>query len=186
VPVDQQALTSTLQSLLTTMDLPLDADAQVLAEHLDRVMDAAQPVLQVDGVGLMLADDSGRLRVIGTSNEAGTALERGQQELGLGPAVDCVRAATTIRVDDLADRADYADLWRWLQQHYDSGVPVRAVLSAPVRVRGRVAGTLNALCAAAEPWSDDHAQAVEAYAGILGVLLRLAAPSSGTIAEEGR
>jgi GAF domain-containing protein len=52
---------------------------------------------------------------------------------------------------------------------------VRAVLSVPVRVGGRVAGTLNALRARPEPWTADDARAIEAYAGIIGVLLGLGA-----------
>lgn len=50
---------------------------------------------------------------------------------------------------------------------------VRAVLSVPVRVREQVVGTLNALRAQTTRWTTTDVRAVEAYAGIVGVLLRL-------------
>jgi GAF domain-containing protein len=65
-------------------------------------------------------------------------------------------------------------LWQWLTLEGGAD-PARAVLSAPVRVRGSVTGTLNALFRRPESWSGDQAQAVEAYAKVIGVLLRLGA-----------
>lgn len=178
--IDQQALAATLQMLLATLDLPETTDDGALVTHLDRVMDAAQEVLQVDGVGLLLLDDTDRLHMVGATDAAGTALERGQQHLGLGPAVDCVRLGATIPVADLADRTDYADLWQWLKRRsadVEDVTQVRAVLSVPVRVHGRVVGTLNALRADCHEWTVEDVAAVEAYANIMGVLLRLTAPS---------
>jgi hypothetical protein len=46
-------------------------------------------------------------------------------------------------------------------------------MSAPVRVRGTVTGTLNALRRRPERWSADQVRAIEAYGNIVGVLLRL-------------
>ena len=179
--IDQQALASTLQMLLATLDVPEATDEQALVSRLDRVMDAAHEVLQVDGVGLLLLDENDRLHMVGATDAAGTALERGQQHLGLGPAIDCVRLAATIAVADLADRADYADLWRWLGRRsadVEEAAEVRAVLSVPVRVHGTVVGTLNVLRVDRHQWTVEDVAAVEAYANIMGVLLRLTAPSS--------
>jgi GAF domain-containing protein len=175
VPVDRQALASTLQALLQTMDLPPETEDRALLEHLDRVMEVARDVLRVDGVGLLLLDEDDRLRLVGASDAASTALERGQQHLNVGPAIDCVRGATTVMVTDLAGHTRYLALWRWLsgQARSQGDSPARAVLSAPVRVRGDVTGTLNALHKRPQRWSADQVQAIEAYGNIIGVLLRL-------------
>jgi GAF domain-containing protein len=180
VPVDQRALASSLQSLQAMVEAPRGADDDdVNTAHLDQVMDAAQRVLRVDGVGLMLADGNGHLRILGTSDAASAALERGQQELRVGPAIDCLRSGATVLVADLATSADYSAVWRWLKQQRWAGgePPVRAVLSVPVRMAGRVAGTLNALRSTPEQWTTDHAVAVAAYAGVIAVVLQLATPS---------
>jgi GAF domain-containing protein len=156
------------------MYLAAGSDDRTLVMHLDRVMEVAKPVLRVDGVGLLLLDEDDRLSQVGASDAASAALERGQQELNVGPAIDCVRSATTVIVSDLAGHPDYATLWHWLTHEEGTG-PARAVLSAPVRVRGSVTGTLNALFRRPESWSGDQVQAVEAYANVIGVLLRLGA-----------
>jgi GAF domain-containing protein len=173
MPVNQRALAATLQTLLSGMDLPDQASDEALIERLDRVIVAAQDVLEVDGVGLMLLDEKDTLRVVGSSDPTAEALERGQQRLKLGPALDCVHRDDTIVVTDLADQPDYAALWHYLQE--DAAAPVRAVLSVPVGVAGRTVGTLNAFRCEPHLWTPEQAQAVTAYAGILGVLLRLGA-----------
>ena len=181
VAIDQRALASTLQTLLATLDVPVEIDERALVERLDRVMDAAQQVLQVDGIGLLLLDRTERLRLIGASDPAGAALERGQQELSLGPAIDCVCGNRTVSITDLAARDDYAPLWQWLEQHLGTAgeaAPVRAVASVPVCVAGRVVGTLNVLRNEPWQWTVEDTAAVEAYANVIGVLLRLAAPQS--------
>jgi GAF domain-containing protein len=183
VPVDQRALTSSLQSL-QSLAVPGEADDGVIVGILDRVMEAARRVLNVDGIGLMLADGNDHLRVVGTSDAASAALERGQQQLGVGPAIDCVHTDSTVLVADLATSPEYSVVWRWLQQQEWAGgePPVRAVLSAPVRMAGHVAGTLNTLRSAPEQWTAEHAEAVGAYAGIIAGLLRLATPSGDGLA----
>jgi GAF domain-containing protein len=149
-------------------------------EHLDRVTEAAKYVLRVDGVGLLRLDEHDQL-CLGASNAASAALERGQQQLDAGPAIECVRSAATAMVSDLASHLDYASLWQWLDDSSKSpsqpdGPPSpRAVVSAPIRVRGSVTGTLNVLGLRPESWSADQVQAIEAYANIIGLLLRLAA-----------
>jgi GAF domain-containing protein len=183
MPVDQQALTSTLQTLLRTVDIAPEDDDNALVRHLNRVIDVAQGVLRVDGVGLLLLDEQDRMRAVGASDAAGAALERGQQLLKVGPAVDCLRSGATVTVIDLAGSADYAELWGWLGQQA-GGPSVRAVLSAPVRVRGNVVGTLNALRSQPEQWGGEHADAIEAYANIIGVLLRLGARRPGVPGHE--
>lgn len=177
--VDADALASSLHALLATVDLPPDVPEQEVLRRLGEVLSAATQVLGADAVGLMLLDELDTPRIVGATDDAGAALEAGQLQLSVGPAIDSLRDGRTVLVEDLAKSSAYAALWEWLQTSADGSPPaaasVRAVLSAPVRARGEVVGNLN--CISAEPHSWDPAQvrASEAYAGLVGVLLRLGA-----------
>lgn len=140
-------------------------------------MTAARDMIHVDGVGLMLLDEAGVLRVAGASLPAGLALERAQQTLDCGPGVDCVRTAGIVAVPDLAASDDYAPVWAELRKEGEPAV--RAVLSVPVLVGTIVAGTLNALRSRPHAWEDDSVRAAEAYAGVISALLRLGATAQG-------
>ncbi len=175
MPVDSGALASSLQKILSTLDVPPTAPRQELGQRIGDVLSAASEVLGVGSVGLMLLDDAGALRVVGVSDQVVAALEVAQRRLGVGPAIDSLRTSRTVAIDDLAESPAHRELWRWLRdgaQSPDAGV-ARAVLSAVVRVRGDVVGTLNAVQTDPQRWSPDQARAVQAYADIIGVLLRL-------------
>ncbi|MEU8820124.1 GAF domain-containing protein [Actinoplanes sp. NPDC048796] len=169
MPVDQNALASSLEQLSAA---GLSSDHRALEENLGRVMTAARDMIQVDGVGLMLLDDTGALRLAGATIPAGMALERAQLRLDCGPGVDCVRGNETVTVGDLAASEDYAAVWAELK---DDAAPVRAVVSVPVLVAGYVAGTLNALRSQPREWDEESVRAVVAYAELISVLLRLGA-----------
>ncbi|WP_179855637.1 GAF domain-containing protein [Paractinoplanes atraurantiacus] len=169
MPVDQNALATSLENLSAA---GLSHDRRGLEERLDQVLTAARDMIEVDGVGLMLLDDAGALRVAGASVPAGMALEQAQLRLDCGPGIDCVRGNETVTVTDLAASEDYAPVWEELK---GGEAPVRAVVSVPVLVTGSVAGTLNALRSRPQRWDDDSVRAVEAYAEVISVLLRLGA-----------
>jgi GAF domain-containing protein len=174
--VDEAAFTASLITLLARVDLPPSTDQQQLLGRLDEVLRATTLVLGVDSVGLMLLDDSDALRVVGTTDDAAAALEVAQLELRIGPAIDCLRTGRCVSVDDLATGADYPAVWNWLTSHpRPPASDVRSVLSVPVPVRGETVGTLNALHHAPQSWDTAQVRAVEAYAGLIGILLRLGA-----------
>lgn len=190
MPVDHEAVVASLHSLLSAVDVPDASEGSVLSQRLGQVMTAAAQVLAVDGVGLMLLDEHDGLRAVGASDPVSAALEEGQLQVGQGPGVDCVRSGQTVAVDDLA-AVDYPALWEVLggrgasarrQVDLDQGssapagervAAVRGVLSVPVRVREQVVGTLNAFREEPTRWTAADVRAVEAYAGIVAVLLRL-------------
>jgi GAF domain-containing protein len=180
VPVDHEAVVASLHTLLAAVDMPDPAGESVLSQRLEQVMTAAAQVLAVDGVGLMMLDEHDGLRAVGASDPVSAALEEGQLQVGQGPGVDCVRSGRTVAADDLADSACPA-LWEVLRGHGAGSAvsaeervwAVRAVLSVPVRVREQVVGTLNALREEPTRWTTTDVRAIEAYAGIVAVLLRL-------------
>jgi GAF domain-containing protein len=145
-------------------------------------MESAVELLGVDGIGLMLLDDTERLRAAGFTNGPASVLEQVQVELGLGPGIDASRRAESIAVDDLAEAPDYAGLWRRTAR-----TGIRAVLASPIRVSGTVVGNLNAVRDRAHHWSFDEIRANEAYARVVGVTLDLAvAELDGRSRPDGR
>jgi GAF domain-containing protein len=184
-----------LVELLSGLEVPDLLVEQHLLGRVERVLAAAEGVLGVDRVGLMLLDEHDRLQVVGASDPASGRLEQGQQQLGIGPAVDSVRSAQPVAVSDLAESGrewpEYAPLWAWLQHEHrgaSNGAPaeprieglVRSVLSVPVRARGRVLGSLNLVCSRPGAWSREQLRAGQAYADVIGVLLTLSAPGPST------
>jgi GAF domain-containing protein len=185
------AVATSLVELLSGLDVPALLVEQHLLGRVERVLAAAEGVLGVDRVGLMLLDEHDRLQVVGASDPASGRLERGQQQLGIGPAVDSVRSAQPVAVSDLAEsgreQPEYAPLWEWLQHEHrtaGNGAPgeprieglLRSVLSVPVRARGRVLGSLNLVRSRPGTWSKEQLRAGQAYADVIGVLLSLSAP----------
>jgi GAF domain-containing protein len=99
-------------------------------------------------------------------------LEYAQERVGAGPGIDCVRTGRSVAVGDLADDHPYPRLWDFLTAE-KSQVPFRAVLSVPVVVGDEVAGTFNVMSTGPWQWKSGQAEAVEAYAAVIAVLLRL-------------
>ncbi|TQM38469.1 GAF domain-containing protein [Pseudonocardia cypriaca] len=186
---DDAALATSLVELLSGLEVPDLLVEQHLLGRLEQVLAAAETVLGVDRIGLMLLDEHDRLQVVGASDPASSRLEHGQQQLGVGPGIDSLRTAQPVAVADLAassrgEQPHYTPLWEWLQHRRD-GSPtspeaalVRSVLSVPVRARGRVVGTLNLARSRPGGWGERQLVACQAYADVIGVLLTLSAPLS--------
>ncbi|WP_214402771.1 GAF domain-containing protein [Pseudonocardia lacus] len=179
--VDDTALASSLVALLVGADVPFATGAEGVRARLADVLSAAADVLGVDGVGLMMLGDDDELRVVGATDDAAAALETAQRRSQVGPGIDCVRFGRTVTVDDLSRAAEYAVVWQRVRdapgRSSGSGAEVGAVISAPVRIRGDTVGTLNALHHAPWRWHASQVRAIEAYAAVIAILLRLEARS---------
>jgi GAF domain-containing protein len=190
--VDDDVLSRSLLRLLDALDHRGLSRSDVMG-RLEQALSAAERVLGVDRVGLMLLDENDDLQVVGSSDVASDRLEKAQQCLRVGPAWDSVHTGHAIAVADLGAASEgegsYAALWSRLQRSEvnDGGaeagrapaaVQVRAVLSVAVRSRGDMVGTLNAMRAQAGPWKERQIRAVQAYADVIGTLLTLSAPAS--------
>jgi GAF domain-containing protein len=159
--VDQEAFARSMRVMRK-----LDATTEGLVRALQHLTDATKELFGVDGAGLMLLDEDGVLRWVSVSDETGLALEQAQQELGEGPCVAALEAERVVATPDLA--AD--ERWPRLSQALAER-KIRGVLSIPVRLRGHVVGTLNVLANVPRDWDDEDAEAVAAYAGVVGHLL---------------
>jgi GAF domain-containing protein len=186
MPVDDVAFSSSLATLLARVDLPARARPQDVQARLGEVLSAATEVLGVDSVGLMMLDEDDVLGVVGVTDAAAAALEAAQQQLAVGPGVDCVRDGASVAVDDLSRDERYAAVWERVGGRSDGASGsggLRSVLSVPVRVRGETVGTLNAFHRAPQHWDGTQVRAIEAYGAVIAILLRLEAASRGDTGE---
>ena len=91
--------------------------------------------------GLLLSDESGKLRVASASSEGARLLELFQIQHAEGPCLDCFRSGEPV----LTDRLD-TEVTRWptfAAAATDQGFV--GVLALPMRLRGQVIGALNLL-----------------------------------------
>ena len=155
---------------------------EAFGTRLAAIVVAAAEVLGVDSVGAMLIDADGRLRLVAASDDAARILERAQLELCEGPGIDATRSGDNVAVDDLASTSRWSSLVERLRP-MDAG----AVLSSPIRVHGAVVGNLNAIARGVHTWTPAERRASDAYAGVIGALLEVAAPSdpSQSVCEPG-
>ena len=150
-----------------------------IVNGLSAVIGAAEQILGVDCVGVLLIDEDGHLRSVASTGPAAAALERAQQQLGVGPGVDTVRTSETVAVNDLLADRYYALLAREVGE-----LGVRAVVSAPVWVNGAVAGNLNVMRFGTYEWSTDEISAAEAYADVIASLLQVSVGRAASSADE--
>jgi GAF domain-containing protein len=110
-----------------------------LIDLLHTLVESCTSVLDVEAGGLLLADESGELQLLASTNEQADFVEVMQLSAGAGPCVDCFRTGTAVAVADIKESGD-----RWpafqaaaLQQGF------RSVYATPMLLRGQVIGAMN-------------------------------------------
>jgi GAF domain-containing protein len=166
VRIDEAALETSLSTLMHGVEN--DASIGVLTAGMSRVIGAARQMLHVDGLGVLLVDESQHVRAVAADGPLSAALESAQEELGVGPGIDVLSTGQPVAVTDLPEVHRYGKLWCALE-----GTGVRAILSVPIRVSGRVTGNLSALDAEPHTWSAEELTAARAFADVVSTLLGL-------------
>lgn len=167
--VDPDQVTESVRSL--ERELTLGGPSARLAT----VIAAADCVLAVDSVGILLLDEDGVLRAVAASGPAAHDLESTQEHLRVGPGVTALAGPEALRSDDLTH--DYPELSSALR---DGGS--WAVVSAPILIDGDNVGNLNAIRTSPHHWSDAEVEAVASFAGVVAGMLRL---SASAVAPDG-
>jgi GAF domain-containing protein len=162
--IDPQALGKSLEALRG-----LVRDGGELRDAVVEVTEAVAVLFAVDGAGVMLVDDARALRYVAATDEAATALEEGQEELGHGPCVDSLIHDRLITTPDIQDD----ERWPGLGERVASA-GVRAVLGVPVKLAGGPVGSLNVYRHETYHWDDTECAALEAFAGVVNSLMRTA------------
>jgi len=116
-----------LRPLIELLGLPQPTLLSDLVTYLYRTMKKAPQLLGVDGVGLMLADDFGRLRVVGFSDVFAARVEEAQVAVDAGPGVESYTTGEPVAVYDINEQPGYGAL---RERMTTSGM--RALLSCPI------------------------------------------------------
>ncbi len=165
MPIDPAALTAGIARL----ELAQTPDAEP-GELLHRVLDTAQELFGLSGVGLMFVDESEALHYVAATNSAVRALERAQEETGEGPCVDALVLGRVVASTDLETDERYTAVGPVAAEH-----GIRAVLGVPVQLGGAAVGSLNVHRDTPHEWDETDIRAMRAFAavveGVLGTLL---------------
>jgi GAF domain-containing protein len=116
----------------------LIADYDVI-DLLHTLVEVCASVLDVDGGGLLLADDSGDLQLAASTNEQADFVEIMQLAAGAGPCLDCFSTGVAVSVADIAaEGAQWPDFQAAAKKQGFAGVH-----ATPLRLRGQTLGAMN-------------------------------------------
>jgi GAF domain-containing protein len=151
-------------------------------EFLHSLTDHAASISGAEAVGLMLADRTGHLRYLASSNESGRLLELLQLQIDEGPCIDCYSAGEPVVNADLSEARD-----RWPEfapQALEAGF--RSVHAFPMRLRENVIGALNLFGRRETNFSPEDTRIVQALADIatIAILQERSVARAETLTEQ--
>ena len=149
---------------------------------LHQVLDACVVLFDVDGAGVLVADEQDVLRYVAASDGPGRLLEQTEAEAGQGP---CTEAFVSSAVVTSRDVTAEHDRWPVLAEAM-SALPVRAVLGTPVRIGGVPVGTLDVYRGVAHDWDESEVVALGRYAEVIATTMTAAvqAHTAGELARQ--
>jgi len=137
-----------------------------VAEFLHTLTARCVELFDVDAAGLLLVDERGALRVVGSSNEQTRILELFEIQSEEGPCSDCCRSGQVVVEEDIEHGARWP---RFRREALAAGF--RSVLAVPMRLRDDVVGALNLFCAEAGGLDEADQAACRALADVATIAL---------------
>ncbi len=131
-------------------------------ELLHSVVEVCANTLDIESVGLVLADSDGNLELVSSTNESTDLVERVQLASADGPCVECFGTATAVSVPDLAASSP---LWPAFREAAVSR-GFRSAHSTPMRAHGAVFGTIDLFDVAQGKLSTADADIAQALADV--------------------
>ena len=130
------------------------------------IVHTTHAMFDVDGAGLMLADDEQHLRSVAASDDRFTHLEELQIHHQEGPCIDAFDVKELVSAEDLADDG------RW-PKFSDAAVArkVRAVLASPLPYNRDAVGVVAVLSEQRRPWSAEGELALLAFTDLAALLI---------------
>jgi transcriptional regulator with GAF, ATPase, and Fis domain len=124
-------------------------------------------LLDIDSVGLLLANKRGELHVVAASSEASRDLELLQLQKEEGPCLDCYQDGRAVNVADLSDTSNR---WpRFAPAAVDAGF--RSMHAVPLRLREHMLGAMGLFGTRAGALNEDDLRLGQALADVASVSL---------------
>lgn len=136
------------------------------AEHdmvdvLHTFVERCAEIVRMDAGGLVLVDDAGDLQLMTSTSEAAVMLERLQLADAAGPCIECFHTGEAVAINDISSSVAWPE---FCSTAVDQGF--NSLLSIPMKVHGRVIGTMNLFRAASEAVSSRDAAVAQALADV--------------------
>jgi GAF domain-containing protein len=116
-------------------------DSYDVVDLLSTLVHECTDLLGRQGGGILIADATGDLELLASTSEAAEFVEVMQLAAGSGPCVDCFTTGKAVAVTDIAESGERWPKFRTAA--LDRGF--RSLHATPMRVRGKVVGTMNLL-----------------------------------------
>ncbi len=138
-------------------------------------------ILDMKAGGLLLADAAGNLQLMTSTSEAAEFVEVMQLAADAGPCIDCFTRGEAVSVDDIADEES-----RWPEfRRVALAQGMRSALATPMKLRGKVIGTMNLFGAEVGHVSERDAAVAQALADVATIgLLQERVIREGQLIEE--
>ncbi|WP_433831120.1 ANTAR domain-containing protein [Actinoplanes sp. CA-015351] len=124
-------------------------------------------LLGVDGAGVMLADEDGRMRLLASSDETARLLELFEIDGDQGPCLTAYRTGEAVEHCHLATHDPRWSLFA-ARAHRDG---YRSAHATPMRLRGQVIGVINLFSRSPDPLSTAHRKLARALADVAAIAL---------------
>ncbi|MDF2444658.1 MAG: hypothetical protein JWR01_2861 [Subtercola sp.] len=131
-----------------------------IVDLLQTLVEECKRILNIEAAGLMLANQNEQLELVASTSEQAELVEIMQINAGAGPCVDAYTGGNPVAVADIA-----AERTRWPAFSAAAlGQGFHAVYATPMKLRGRVIGTLNLLSTSIGELAERDASAARALA----------------------
>ena len=148
---------------------------------LQRIVESADALFQVDGTALMLVDRDQVLRNLAVSHLRAALLEELQAEHGEGPCVDAYDDKETVRADDLRRGRRWPGFGPVAARR-----GLVAVLASPIPYSTEAVGVVAVYASDPHPWSEAEEEAIVAFTDLAAMMILNAMEASerGRVAVE--
>lgn len=123
-------------------------------------------LLGVAAAGILLADETGTLRVMAASTEQIGLLELFQIQNDEGPCMDSYRSGEVVAVADLSVDTRYA---RFSAECLRAGYP--SLCAIPMRLRSTILGCLNLFMREPAPWLENDVRVARSLADVASIAI---------------
>ncbi|MET9618411.1 GAF and ANTAR domain-containing protein [Kitasatospora indigofera] len=138
-------------------------------EFLQQLCERCEELIDVAAAGILLADEHGTLMTIAASDERTHMLELFALQHDQGPCVDCYRSGTARTAIDLTDLGVVGAWQAFAAQARQIGFTTANAI--PMRLRGRVIGTLGLFQTGPGPLGPDDVMLAQALADVATVAI---------------